>query len=89
MLAAIETAAQERPPVVDGATLRPQIDAGAVAGGEEIDRITFTVRKHLVLVRRDIIAMVRMEEEALIAAAAFDTVATRNVGLVSGRQILL
>lgn len=89
VLAAIETAAQERSPVVDGATRRPQVDARTVTGGKQVYRIAFAVGQHLVLIRLHVVTMVGMEEKTLIAAAAFDALATGNVGLVGGRQILL
>ena len=89
VFAAIETTAKEWSPLVNSAAGGPQIDTSTVAGGQQIYRLPFAIRQNLMLIRRYIVTMVRMEEKALIAAAAFDTVATGNVGLVSGRQISL
>ena len=89
MFAAVETTAKQRSPLVNSAAGGPQIDTSTVAGGQQIYRLPFAIRQNLMLIRRYIVTMVRMEEKALIAAAAFDTVATGNVGLVSGRQISL
>jgi hypothetical protein len=83
MLAAIETAAEQRPPLVDRAAGRPEIDACAFRVSRQSKNLFpgFTIREALKPIRLDIVALLRMQQEKLFTAATLGATVARN-----GRQ---
>lgn len=89
MFPAIETPAQKRTAIVDGATRGAQINAFTVVfRGEEKDRVAgIRVSGDPNLVRRHIVALVWMEEQRLAAPAAFRATRAGHFRLVVRRQL--
>jgi len=67
MLAAIETAAEQRPPLVDRAAGRPEIDACAFRVSRQSKNLFpgFAIREGLKLIRLDVVSMLGVQQEKL------------------------
>jgi hypothetical protein len=80
MLPAIETAAEQRSPIVDGAARRPEIDTGAFGGPRQSEDLVpgFAIRENLELIRLDVVALLGVKQEKLFTAATLGAAVTRN-----------
>ncbi len=86
MFPTVEGAAQNRTPFVDGAPGFPQIHAGpGLIGGQKINRApALRIHPYLNLVRGDIVPLLRVQKQSLIALAAGSARAAGNFGLSAG-----
>jgi len=88
MLPAIETAANQRPPIVNSTAALAQIDARALRGRfENKDGFSRAAGCGSHAVRADIITLIGMKKKSLPAPAAFDAAITRYLGCLSGSQL--
>jgi hypothetical protein len=80
VLAAIETAAEKRPSIVDGAARRPEIDAGPFGVSRESKELFpgFPIREDLKLIRLDVVTLFGVKQEKLFTAATLGAAVTGN-----------
>jgi hypothetical protein len=83
MFPAIETSAQMRTPLVDGAPCVAEIDALApfVRGQNEDGLAVLTMTRNRVLVGFHIVSQFGVQNQALTAPATFGASSTRNLGV--------
>jgi hypothetical protein len=80
VLPAIEAAAEQRTPFINGASRSSQINARAfgISGQRENLLARFAIRQNLNLIRLHIVALFRMKQKKLFTAATLGAAVTRN-----------